>query len=194
MEDNFSKAMQKTQEVAKNCCYRYFTVFGQICVIKMLMLPKLAHIATILPRPSITRNKVAEVDNICLKFLRTNKRAIDNSSKTLYATKAQDGLCITRISEFWTALKISWLRRFCSSNSFWTILKREWLRDHGHVDLDPRCTDWNAVELICKKRSRIPFGKMYIKISTSAYGIFLKCIQKNLYISPYVIKNKLCVT
>ena len=118
-------------------------------VIKTLMLPKLAYIAVILP--NIPRKKIEEIKNICLKFLRTNKRSIVDSSITLYVNNAQNGLGPTRISEFWTALKISWLRRFVSSNSFWTTLKRKWLCDLGCADLDPRCTDLKVVDLICKK-------------------------------------------
>ena len=97
------------------------TIFDKICVIKTLMLPKLAHIAAILP--NISRKRIDEIENICLNFLRTNKRSIVDSFRTLYATNAQNGLGLTRISEFWTALKISWLRRSVSSKSFWTTLK-----------------------------------------------------------------------
>ena len=53
----------------------------KICVIKTLMLPKLAHIAAILP--NISMKKIEEVEKICLKFLRTNKRSIVDSSRTL---------------------------------------------------------------------------------------------------------------
>ena len=124
--------------MAKNWQFWYLTVFGEIYVIKTLMLPKLAHIDAILP-------------NICLKFLRTNKRSIVDSSRTLYATNAQNRLGMTRIYEFWVALNISWLKRFVSSNSFWITIKSEWLCNLECVDLDPRCTDSKVVDLICKK-------------------------------------------
>ena len=87
------------------------------------MLPKLAHIAAILP--NISRKRKDEIEKVCLKYLRTNKSLIVDSSRTLYATNAQNGLGLTRISEFWTALKIFWLKRFVSSKSFWTTLKQE---------------------------------------------------------------------
>ena len=80
------------------------------------MLPKFAHIAAILP--SITRKINLEIENICLKFLQTNKRAIVNSSKTLYANKAQDVLGLTRISELWTALKSPVLEDSAPSTPF----------------------------------------------------------------------------
>ena len=137
------------------------TDFGKICVIKTLMLPKLAHIAAILP--NISRKKIEEIEKVCLKFHRTNKKSIVDSSMTLYATNAQNGLGLTRISEFWTALKISWLKRFVSSYSFWTTLKREWLYNLGCANLDPRCTDSKVVDLICKKKVLTHFGEMYIK-------------------------------
>ena len=92
MDKKFAKAVEKMQKVAKNWGFLYLTVFGKICVIKTLMLQKLAHIATIL--------KIEEIEKICLKFLKTNKRSIVDSSKTLYTTNAQNGLELTRISEF----------------------------------------------------------------------------------------------
>ena len=107
-------------------------------------------------------------DNIT-KYFQENNR-------TIYATKAQDGLGLTRISEFWTALKISWLRRFCSSNSFWIKLKCEWLRNLGCADLEPRCTDSKVVELICKKCPN-PFWK-------NVYKGFKICVSNYLEIFP----------
>ena len=123
------------QKVAKNWSNRYLTVFGNICV-------------------NISRKNKEEIEKICLKFLRTNKRSIVDSSRTLYATNAQNGLGLTRISKSWTALKMSWRKRFFSSNSFWTTLKHEWLYDLGCENLDPRCTDSKVVDLICKKKSK----------------------------------------
>ena len=69
------------------------------------MLPKLMPIAAILP--NMERQKIDEIDKICKKFLRQNKRPIIDSAKTLYATNSKNGLSITRISDFWTAFKIS---------------------------------------------------------------------------------------
>ena len=100
----------------KNWQYRYITVFGKMCIIETLMLPTLTHIAAILP--NMYRQKIDEIKKICKKFLRQNKRPIVDSEKTLYAINSKKRLSITRISEFWTALKISWLKRFTSSRSF----------------------------------------------------------------------------
>ena len=124
------------------------TVFGKICVIKTLMLPKLAHVAAILP--NISRKKNVEIEKVGLKFLRTNKRSIIDSSRTLYATNAQNGLGLTRIAELWTALNISWLKWFVYSHSFWNKLKCGRLYDLGCANLDPRCTDSKVLDLICK--------------------------------------------
>ena len=101
------------------------------------------------------------VEKICLKIHKTNKRSIVDSSRTLYTTNAQNGLGLTRMSQFWTALKNSWLKRFVSSNSFWTTLKREWLYDLGCTDLDPRCTDSKVVDLICKKSQSLFWKNAY---------------------------------
>ena len=85
------------------------------------MLPKLTHIAASLP--NLPCKKIYEVENICKKFLISNKRPIVDSTKTLYATTNKNGLNLTRIPEFWTALIISWLKGYTSSKSFWVTLK-----------------------------------------------------------------------
>ena len=74
------------------------TIFGKMSVIKTLMLPKLAHIAAILL--NISRKRIYVIENVCFKFLRTNKRSNVDSFRTLYATNAQNVLRLTRISEF----------------------------------------------------------------------------------------------
>ena len=60
------------------------------------MVPKLTHIAAILQ--NMARQKIDEIEKICKKFLRQNKRPIVDSSKTLYATNNKNGLGLTRIS------------------------------------------------------------------------------------------------
>ena len=71
MDENFEKAVGKRQKLAKKWRYRYLTVFGKICVIKTLILPKLAHLATSLP--NISRKKIEEIGKICLKFLKLTR-------------------------------------------------------------------------------------------------------------------------
>ena len=87
------------------------SLFLEKCVLT-LMLPKLTHIAAILP--NMARQKIDEIEKICKKFWRQNKRPI---------------------SEFWTALKISWIKRFTPSRSVWVTIKKEWLADLGLTGL-----------------------------------------------------------
>ena len=89
------------------------------------MLSKLTHIAAILP--NLPWQNIDEIEKICRKFLKLNKRPIVDSAKTLYATNNKNGLNLTRISEFWTALKMSRLKRYLYSMSFWVSLKKEGL-------------------------------------------------------------------
>ena len=84
MEYNFEKAVGKIKKLAQNWRYRYLTIFGKMCVIQILMLPKLTHIAAILP--NLPRKKIYEIQKICNKFLKLNKRPIVGSAKTLYLT------------------------------------------------------------------------------------------------------------
>ena len=127
------------KKVAKNWRYRYLRVFGKICGIKTLMLPKLMHIETIFP--NITRKKIQEILKICCKFMKLNKRSVVDTAQSLFETKENNGLGLTRISKFWTPLKISWLRSYTSSKPFWTVLKQEWLLNLGCTYFEPRNTD-----------------------------------------------------
>ena len=138
------------------------------------MLPKLTHIAAILP--NLPRQKIDEIEKICKKFLKLNKRPIVDSTKTLYATNNKNGLNLTRISEFWTALKITWLKRYTSSRSFWVTLKNEWLSDLSYTNLDPRNTNSIEVDVICKKCPNL-FWK-------SVYKSFRMCVNNFVRMFP----------
>ena len=59
IDQNFSKAVERMQKVAKNWRFRYLTIFGNICIIKTLMLSKLSLIVAILP--NISRKKIEEI-------------------------------------------------------------------------------------------------------------------------------------
>ena len=73
MDTNYDKGINALREVSNDWKLRYFTVFGKICVIKMLMLAKMTHIANILP--DITRKKVEQIENNCCNVMRLNKRS-----------------------------------------------------------------------------------------------------------------------
>ena len=114
------------------------------------------------------------------------KRPIVDSAKTLYATNSKNCLSITRISQFWTALKMSWLKRFTSSRSFWVTLKNEWLADFGLTGLVFRNTNSIQVDLICKNCPN-PFWK-------NVYTGFRICVEnylKSLYTPQCITIRKL---
>ena len=46
MNINYDLAKKKVLAVANSWCNRYVSVYGKVCVVKTLMLPKLTHIAT----------------------------------------------------------------------------------------------------------------------------------------------------
>ena len=62
------------------------------------MLPKLTHIAAILP--NLPRKKINEIENIYKNFQKLNKRPIVDSTKTQFATTNKNGLNFTRIPSF----------------------------------------------------------------------------------------------
>ena len=106
----------------------------------------------------MARQKIDEIGKICKKFMRQNKRPIVDSAKTLFANNSKNCFGVTRVSQFWTALKIPWLKRCTSSRSFWVTLKKEWVADLGLTNLDPRNTNSSQVDSICKNCPN-PFWK-----------------------------------
>ncbi|MCP3679804.1 MAG: reverse transcriptase family protein, partial [Gammaproteobacteria bacterium] len=60
MEKNYLLAKTKVQAIANSWKNRYVSIYGKVCVIKTLMLPKLTHIATVLPNLSTKQIKEIE--------------------------------------------------------------------------------------------------------------------------------------
>ena len=47
--DQTLKDMNTNYDLTNSCRNRYVSVYGKVCVVKTIMLPKLTHIATVLP-------------------------------------------------------------------------------------------------------------------------------------------------
>ena len=114
--------------------------------------------------------------------MRANKRSVVDTTKTVYATKKQNSLGLIRITKFWAALKISWLRRFNSYKYFWSVPKQEWLMKLGYANFDLRNTDQKTIGLLCSKCPNPFWKKVYKgnKISTENY---LKMYADEIFIS-----------
>ena len=62
MNINYDLAKKKVLAVANSWRNRYVSVYGEVCVVKTLMLPKLTHIATVLP--TLKKKQIDEIEKI----------------------------------------------------------------------------------------------------------------------------------
>ena len=81
------------------------------------MLPKLTHIATVLP--TLKTKQIKEIEQIWYNYISPKKGAARADKKTLHAPTVKGGLGLHHLKEFWQALKVSWIKRLSISKSFW---------------------------------------------------------------------------
>ena len=60
MHINYDKAIDSIQKELKSWKFGFLTIFGKITVIKTLCLPKLNHIVSVVPNPSLAHLKLLE--------------------------------------------------------------------------------------------------------------------------------------
>ena len=116
------------------------------------MLPKLTHIATLLP--TLKKKQIKEIEQIWYNYISPKKGAARADKKTLHALTALGRLGLHHLKEFWQALKVSWIKRLSTSKSFWMqILATQTATDISTL----RETDFLSVEVIlkCKNTKKI---------------------------------------
>ena len=96
---NYEKAINKVKAVANSWRNRYVSIYGKVCVVKTLMLPKLTHIATVLP--TISSKQIKEVEKIWHDYISPKKSSARADIKTIHAPTAEGGLSLHHLEEFW---------------------------------------------------------------------------------------------
>ena len=67
MSNNFDKKIYVIKKLLNSWINRTLTVYGKITVIKTLALPKLSHLALVIPE--LEKGKLRELENLFFKFL-----------------------------------------------------------------------------------------------------------------------------
>ena len=144
---------KKVLAVANSWRNRYVSVYGKVCVVKTLMLPKLTHIATVLP--TLKKKQIKEIEQIWYDYISPKKGAARADRKTIHAPTVAGGLGLHHLKEFWQALKVSWIRRLNTSRSFWMQI----LATQSAISVPTlRETDYLTVDALMKcKRTKNPF-------------------------------------
>ena len=97
MHSNYDKANDSIQKVLNSWRFRYLTIFGKITVIKTLCLPKLNHIVSVVPNPSLAHLKLLESG---LKtFISDNNRNVVDET-TRHMAKKHGGLRVPNANNF----------------------------------------------------------------------------------------------
>ena len=71
MECNFQSKIEKIKKIFNQWFHRSLSVYGKIVVIKTLALPKLCHLALVLP--DLNKHRIKQLESLTFNFLWGNK-------------------------------------------------------------------------------------------------------------------------
>ena len=113
------------------------------------------HIATVIPSLSITQIK--EIDKEFKHFLSNNNPSVADRT-TRYMGRKDLGLGMLRITHFWKAIKMSWLRRLTYSKSTWAELHRAETKPYT---FNPMTSSWTSLEMARSQSNNLVWREIY---------------------------------
>ena len=116
---NYTNKLTKIMKILDFYNKLNLSLVGKITVIKTLIIPKLVYLFTVLPAPH--KSYVKELENIFRAFIWNNKKpriTLNQLEKDI----SDGGLKLTNINAFCSALKLSWIKRLCTSQGNWQSL------------------------------------------------------------------------
>ena len=112
VEHNFNLALGKMENVFKLYQNIPLSLNGKVTVVKSLAIPKILHVLQVLPLPG--KKYTEQINRIIRNFIWKNGMA-RISSQQLSKGYENGGLKLTDISTLDCAVKISWIKRLCTS-------------------------------------------------------------------------------
>ena len=112
---NFDTKYEAMEKMLKHWSYRTLNLEGRITITKSLALPKLTHLATVLPE--LDNQKAKKVEDLTTRFIwktledQKNKKTARVNSHRAKLRPEKGGMGIMDIVPFWMAAKIGWLRK-----------------------------------------------------------------------------------
>ena len=94
-------SQKKILAVANSLKNIYVSIYGKVCDVKTLMLPKLTHIATVLP--TLKKKQIKEIEQIWYNYISPKKGAARADKKTIHAPTAAGRIGLHHLKEFWQA-------------------------------------------------------------------------------------------
>ena len=122
-------------------------ILGKLTVIQTLCIPKVTHIASVIPNLNTTRINEIEA---CLESFINEGRKCPVDQKTRYVSKKENGLGMLKIVDFWMALRLSWLKRLPYTKSFWGKLHREEVGKLGFCPVNSHKEDLEKAKMSIK--------------------------------------------
>jgi len=111
-ETNYNVAIGKMENVLSLYKKVPLSLMGKITVVKSLMIPKLVHIMQVLPQPC--KKHIEYINSLVRNFIWNGKKA-RISLRQLMLDYEDGGLKLTDIVSLNTAIKISWIKRLCTT-------------------------------------------------------------------------------
>ena len=194
MEKNYSKKLEEIKNIFNHWMHRTLTVYGRSVVIKTLALPKISHLAMVLPDLKTADLKI--IENLALTFL-WNGKTHKVCKKDTKIIEKEGGLGMVDIKAFWQALKFSWVRRALNTNAFWPNILSDCVgKAVGHTlnvvdifQLGPKYLD-----LIGKKIGNRFWSEVFKTIDPIMQGAII-CFPENIsstpiWDNPLVLRNE----
>ena len=127
---NFEQKIKEFNKCLNTWSSRLLTIYGKICIIKTIALPKLVHLFNSLPNPSADVFK--RLEKICFNFI-WNGGSEKIKRTTLINTYENGGLRVPNIELFCMAQKTVWVKKLLDDMNFakWKTLFLSKIEKHG---------------------------------------------------------------
>ena len=120
LKSNFEPKIDEVSAIANCWRQRHLTVYGKICVVKCVLLPKQTHLLCALPNPPTELMK-KKLNTVLFKFI-SNGKGYKMKRKSAVLPTEYDGAGMVNLLLHNESLKVSWLRRQLCSDSYWARL------------------------------------------------------------------------
>ena len=118
---NYTKKFKDFEKTFKDWNTRGLTIYGKVCIVKSLALPKLVHLFSSLPNPP--EDILKRIESACFKFIWDGKPEKVKRS-TMYNTHEKGGFKLPNIKTFCMAQKLTWIKKLLdnTNTSKWKTL------------------------------------------------------------------------
>ena len=161
---NYESKIDVLERVVNQWKNRQLTVTGKITVIKSMILSKLTHVLTSLPKPS--EELITRLENMMYKFIWNGKRNRIRKDVLILPIEF-GGQGMTDLRSFITALKIYWVKRAPYNDPY----QWEAIANHG-LSVELTNFIWDKCSTFMKYVSGGGISSQFWKEVTYSWGIF----------------------